>query len=278
MRMTIKKWKIDKWKQSVFFLLALLFIVNSIKAQERDSLLLLKVFQHGLNDTKELVISPIKWDKKDWAIAGGVGAATGALILFGDQAVYNFANTQHSPGKDVFFKNVEPFGHTYPAIIAGALLLKGIVYKDNYSVETSLIAAESYLLTGMLAQVVKSTAGRNRPNDEGTTHPDEWTGPFFHGNSFFSGHTSTAFSVASVFAYRYKETTWVPILSYSLATLCGMQRIYDNRHWASDVFMGAAVGTATGILLCKQWEKKSIKFYPTFVPKGAGISMVIPIK
>jgi membrane-associated phospholipid phosphatase len=251
---------------------------TSLKAEERDSLLVRKVIVHGLHDTKNWVISPTKWNGKDWLIFGGVSAATGALIAWGDQPVFNVANTIHNPFADKLAVGIEPMGHAYLAISISGFFIHGLISKNNYSIETSLIAGESLLLNTVLVQVVKNTLGRSRPNNDGTTNPLQWNGPFFKGNSFFSGHTSTAFSVASVYAYRYRETTWVPILSYSLAALCGLQRIYNNRHWASDVLFGAAAGTATGIFLCKQWENNTIRFYPTALPGGAGLSMTVPIK
>lgn len=264
--------------KNVFTITLLLLLVGQTFAQNRDTSIVCKVIKHGLNDSKAYLISPSKWDAKDWAIAGGVTAATGALILWGDQPVYNFANTLHTSSRDVFFKNAQPLGNVYPIMALSAFMLKGLVYHENYSVETSLIAAEAIAVTTVAVQIVKHTAGRSRPNPEGTTNPHTFKGPLFNGTSFYSGHTTTAFSVATVFAYRYRDTKWVPILSYSLAAIAGMERIYDNRHWASDVLMGAATGTATGLLLCKQWEKNSIKFYPTILPQGGGMSMVIPIK
>ena len=260
----------------ITFPIVLLFTLSSF-AGKRDSTLVCKVIKHGLTDTRDLVLSPGHWDKKNWAIFGGVSATTGALILWGDQPIYDFANTLHSPVLDVFFNNAQPLGNIYPMMAISAMLLKGLVYHENYSVETSLIAAESMLLTTAMVQVVKNTASRTRPNNEGTTTPYLWNGPFFKGNSFYSGHTTAAFSVASVFAYRYRDTGWVPLLSYSLATVAAFQRIYGNRHWASDVFMGAAVGTATGIFLCKQWERNTIKFYPVVTSGGMGLSLVLPL-
>jgi len=240
-------------------------------------LLVKKVFLHGIHDTKNWVISPIKWNGGDWLIFGGVSAATGALIAWGDQPVYDFVHTQHNPFLDRLSPAIEPMGHVYLVASISAFFIHGVLAKNNYSIETSLIASESFILNTILVQTVKNTLCRNRPNDYGTTNPHQWNGPFFKGNSFFSGHTSAAFSVASVYAYRYRETVWVPVLSYGLATLCGLQRIYDNRHWTSDVLFGAAAGTVTGIFLCKQWEKNTIRFYPTLLPEGAGLSMTIPI-
>lgn len=262
---------------AILFCFINVFYSGKISAQERDSALVVSVIKHGLTDTKNLLISPVTWKGKQWVLAGGISAVTGTLITWGDQAIYNFSNTLHSPGLDGFFTNAEPLGNYYPMMAISAMLLKGLIYHENYSVETSLIAAESMLLTTAMVQIVKNTASRTRPNDEGSTNPHQWNGPFFKGNSFYSGHTTAAFSVASVFAYRYRDTRWVPILSYGLASIAACQRIYGNRHWASDVFMGAAMGTATGIFLCKQWEKKSIRFYPVATPGGMGVSMLVPI-
>jgi membrane-associated phospholipid phosphatase len=248
------------------------------KAQERDSALVAKVFMHGLNDTKDLITAPLKWNAQQWIVAGAISATTGALVLWADQPVYDFANTLHTPTRDKFFYYSEPLGNYYAFAAMGITLGAGIISKNNYHVETAFIAAECYLLTGLLTQAVKMTTGRARPNNQTTTHPHQWEGPFFKGNSFFSGHTSTVFAVATVFAQRYNEQRWVPVLAYGLATLGGIQRIYDNRHWASDVFLGAAVGTATGLLLSKQWDKKPIRFYPAIYPKGASLSMVIRLE
>ncbi|MBN1925958.1 MAG: phosphatase PAP2 family protein [Prolixibacteraceae bacterium] len=245
---------------------------------ERDTSVVCKVIQHGLNDTWKLAASPLKWDATEWALAGGVGIATAALITWGDQPVYKFSNTLHSETLDVVALLSEPGGHIYPIAASCGMMIYGLLGKNNYALETALIAGESYLLTGFITQCVKSTTGRARPNNSGTTNPHHWEGPFFKGNSFFSGHTSTAFSVASVFAYRYRETTWVPVVSYTMATLCGLQRIYSNRHWASDVLLGAAVGTATGLFLCRQWENSSIRFYPVVTTEYSQFTLVIPIK
>lgn len=274
----IGKTKMEKSSRILLFLSLFLIFSNSINAQERDSSIVLNVIKHGLIDTKELYLSPLRWDKKDWVIAGGVTAATTALILWGDQPIYDFTNTIHTNSRDIFFRNAEPLGNYYPIMALSAFMIKGLVYREDYSIETSLIAAEAILLSTLTVQVVKNTVGRSRPNPYGTTTPHDFKGPFFKGNSFYSGHTTEAFSVASVFAYRYRDTKWVPVLAYGLATIAGLERIYDNRHWASDVLMGAATGTATGLLLCKQWEKNSIKFFPTISTQGGGISMLIPIK
>jgi membrane-associated phospholipid phosphatase len=57
-----------------------------------------------------------------------------------------------------------------------------------------------------------------------------------------SGHTIAAFSIATVFARRYGNHRWVPFVAYGLAGVVGFSRMTLSAHFASDVFMGAALG------------------------------------
>jgi undecaprenyl-diphosphatase len=59
--------------------------------------------------------------------------------------------------------------------------------------------------------------------------------------SFFSGHTCSAFIVATLLAYRLRRKRWV-FSFYSLATLVGLSRIYLGVHFPGDVIVGACVG------------------------------------
>ena len=61
---------------------------------------------------------------------------------------------------------------------------------------------------------------------------------------------------------------------YSMAGLVGLSRIYDNRHWASDVFAGALLGTLTGRFICKQHQQEQLSFYPVSVNGIPGFKMV----
>lgn len=63
-------------------------------------------------------------------------------------------------------------------------------------------------------------------------------------NSFPSGHTATAFMAATMLHKEYGQTRspWFSVAGYSLATATGVMRIINNRHWISDVLMGAGIG------------------------------------
>jgi hypothetical protein len=45
---------------------------------------------------------------------------------------------------------------------------------------------------------------------------------------------------------EYKNHPIIPIITYSAATLIGLSRITENKHWATDVLVGAGLGYLTG--------------------------------
>lgn len=62
-------------------------------------------------------------------------------------------------------------------------------------------------------------------------------------NSFPSGHTAQAFLAARFLDKEYGEQLpWIRWLGYSMATVTGVCRVIKNRHWASDVLLGAGIG------------------------------------
>lgn len=92
-------------------------------------------------------------------------------------------------------------------------------------------------------------------------------------NSFPSGHTATAFMTATMLHKEYgQESPWYSVGAYAMATTTGVTRILNNKHWASDVFVGAAIGIVSvelGYLLSDLIFKKEKSKYaqlstPTF--------------
>lgn len=61
--------------------------------------------------------------------------------------------------------------------------------------------------------------------------------------SFPSGHTAQAFAAATFLAEEYKDQfKWMPYVAYGMASTVGMMRIANNRHYISDVLLGAGIG------------------------------------
>lgn len=124
----------------------------------------------------------------------------------------------------------------------------GLTRKDSYAQRTSLLAAEAVGDAEILTLVMKNIDRRLRPRD--VPPSGDFTHTWFKGHgtvlggrgSFPSGHTIAAFSVAAVFADRYRRSRWVPWVAYSMAGLVGLSRITLQSHFSSDVFAGAVLG------------------------------------
>ena len=62
-------------------------------------------------------------------------------------------------------------------------------------------------------------------------------------NSFPSGHTATAFMTATMLHKEYgHRSPWYSIGGYTVATVTGVTRQLNNRHWMSDIMVGAGIG------------------------------------
>jgi membrane-associated phospholipid phosphatase len=113
---------------------------------------------------------------------------------------------------------------------------------------TALLAGEAVADSEIVATVLKGISSRARPSAF-TTHSNYWDSWFESkgskvsgAGSFPSGHTIAAFSIATVVAHRYRNHRWVPYLAYGGATAIAFSRLSLSAHFASDVFVGAALG------------------------------------
>jgi len=139
-----------------------------------------------------------------------------------------------------------------------------------------VLAAEAFLAANAAGTVVKIAAGRARPYahlGKGAFRPFKARTAY---TSFPSGHTTSAFAVASVFAARW-ESAWAGAAVYLVAAGTAFERVYDDKHWFSDVFIGAALGTAVGrhiAALEKKGEQPSARLLPVFSPGYSGAAAV----
>ncbi|MCW3465661.1 phosphatase PAP2 family protein [Chitinophaga nivalis] len=105
----------------------------------------------------------------------------------------------------------------------------GIHGKHNLR-DRTMILGISALITAGTIQGLKRITDEERP--DGTNRM-----------SFPSGHTATAFAAAEYLRQEYRDVSpWYGIGGYAVATATGALRIYNNRHWLSDVVAGAGIG------------------------------------
>ncbi len=120
--------------------------------------------------------------------------------------------------------------------------------------DLGLHTIESVVMAKVITGTVKTAAGRALPFRDPDDPFNYHLGRGFRNDEYASlpsGHTSSAFAAASaatseVGAHWPRHKTVVGITLYTAAGLVGLSRMYNNKHWASDVVLGAAVGTFSG--------------------------------
>lgn len=140
-------------------------------------------------------------------------------------------------------------------VIGGSLYLVGRLGNFGRVADLGLHGTEAVLVGDVVTGALKGLAGRARPFVTGDTNAADFKfgRGFTNDNrtSFPSGHTTTAFAAAAAVTAEtgrwWPRSTWfVGPLMYGGATMVGLSRMYHNVHWASDVALGAAIGTFSG--------------------------------
>jgi len=107
--------------------------------------------------------------------------------------------------------------------------LMGIRAKHNFK-SRLFVASVAHIIMGSSVNLLKKSVPIMRPD-------------FSASNSFPSGHTATAFVGAELIWQEYShQSVWYGIGAYTIAAGTGFFRMYNNRHWLSDVVMGAGIG------------------------------------
>ena len=200
--------------------------------------------------------------KIDWAKAASFRPAfpyqsfvlPAALIAYGAVAVHN-GSLQHINGgvKDEIWEDnthkpfhLDNYLMFAPAFSVYALNAAGIHGEHNFRDRTAILVMANIFANGTVFSV-KGWAHEKRPD-----------GSDF--SSFPSGHTAEAFASAEFMRMEYKDVSPLyGIAGYAMATATGMLRMYNNKHWMSDVVAGAGVGIASTRLA--YWLYPKIKHF-----------------
>lgn len=172
-----------------------------------------------------------------------------------------------------FSNHIDDFMQIVPHGAVFALDWIGVKSKHNFGDKVGLMLTGGIIMLGTV-HALKSTTNIERPDKS-------------NNDSFPSGHTANAFFGATVLAEEYKDQSIIyPIAGYTVATATGVFRILNNRHWASDVLVGAGIGilSAKAAYVVYPWLKekiggkhapKNVVFMPVYDGITTGGSLVI---
>lgn len=195
-------------------------------------------FKNILRDQKAIWTAPFRLRGEDakWLVPLGAGVAG---LIATDRHTSAFVSRNGSlpaASRDV------SYGGTFYATegVAAGFYFIGRATNNRKARETGLLATEALIDSGIAAQVLKFVTQRPRPNDGGR-------GRFFTGgNSFPSGHATSAWSVATVIAYEYQDRPLVRYGAFAAATAISLSRYSGRKHFLSDALVGGAIGFGFG--------------------------------
>ena len=232
---------------SMLYLIVVIMILSTLillspcmlLANEHDYYINKEFISEAFNNTYKVYTSPLQWDSSDWFKAG-IFAGSAILLYVYDRQMQNFVQDNRSEFLTSFTDITNQLGNGYVVLPAEVLLYcYGALAKDEKARRISLEMLESFAIVGVTVNGIKFLAHRHRPS--ASDSPDIWDGPSFstHNIAFPSGHASIAFSWATVLAEEFKDKPVVGIVSYALAACTSFARVYNNKHWVSDVLVGA---------------------------------------
>lgn len=134
--------------------------------------------------------------------------------------------TEHNPK---FRTHIDNYLQYSPIVMAYGLDVLGYDSKTDIRNRTAILIKGELLMTVAVFSIKKLTH-QLRPDNNGH-------------NSFPSGHTAQAFAAAAFLSEEYKDKfKWMPYMAYGTATSVGLLRMANNKHYISDVLLGAGLG------------------------------------
>lgn len=209
------------------------------------------------------------YDKMHLAECVGSGLAITAALFATDDETYEGLHQWRD--RSLVLSTVSPVvtamgdGKFSLAVFSGFLLYHFATGNER-SLEAARLGFESFLVSGIATQILKTMFGRERPSmarKEGGnfngpfsyfTHKDHGSRSIASYDAFPSGHTATIFAAATTLADTYPEK-WVSYAAYGVASAVAVSRIMESTHWASDCFVGGVIGVLSTKVV-ESWYKK----------------------
>lgn len=256
-----------------YFCLSILFFNISLsqKICKLDSMLV-DSYEH----TKSFFLSPLYFEKQEYKDLAIVAGITGISFLADKPINKIFLDNKNHNN---FFNNITKINNYYGTakggiIIVGGTLLTGFLIDNEKVIKTGIMFAESVIFSTIITQSLKMIIGRERPGF--TSNNLHFIGPNLSLDQFQSlpsWHATHVFAISTVVS-GITNNTYLKILFYFPAVLTSFSRIYQNRHWFSDVILGGFIGYYTGkkVLSLNGYSSKESKIDVSLNYNSIGIT------
>jgi membrane-associated phospholipid phosphatase len=241
-------------------------IFNSTKALKEQ------VVRVG-DEALEVVKTP--FDIEGYGMVGtlGVAGAVGLTYIF-DQDIRSslLKNRSDTLKKATDIGSIvgDPYIHIG---IAAAVYGIGILGDSPRVKETGEMLGEALLLADATTFLLKESIGRARPyvgNGKASFRPGQFRSDY---DSLPSMHTASSFAMASIMAAT-SESLPAQLLYYSAATFVGFSRAYKDKHWASDILLGAAIGELCGrVVMATHVKGNQVSIAPYASSTSGGVAL-----
>jgi membrane-associated phospholipid phosphatase len=267
---------------AALIILSLLAVPLAAQGTPGKSPVLKKAARDFVEDAGRIWSSPFRIKERHIAPLILVTAATAFLIAADENIRDGFKSYTDGHG---WVQDVGPvitqMGGLGAAATAGIFFGAGLIFKNERARDTGYLAACAMAQSFLVGHAFKGLTGRRRPF--AADGEDHWSGPvgFFKRydkanydlyDSFPSGHSAWAFSLATVVAMQYRRQPWAPVLAYTIAAGVGLSRVTMDRHWMSDVFVGAVVGHLVARLVVRSHDRRQ-RLVPVLGCSGRGITV-----
>lgn len=222
-------------------------------------------------ETWHYIKQPTRWDGSDWLKVGLLGAGT-FLAIQADQTVRDAALRNPRYSMSVPMEAGRMWGELYaPVALFGGFAIHSMLADDMGSRKIAYEIGQASLYAAMTTYLLKLAIGRARPYmEEGSTSFRPFSSLFSQDRHSLPGGHITAAVVLSTVLSRNAGPAWLKGLAYLPAVLTFISRVYQDQHWTSDEFLGAAIGyfVATWVVDLHEQEENRIQMsslYPLTV-------------